>query len=825
VRVRGDTTSSGDASDPDGAAGSSTATEQADAAGRSNGSVRDSGTRRWRPPLAGSRTVTQGLLPLYRSYQQAAARGGQLAERWWWLPGRLFGAVTMAPALLAIAWLVPGAGMLLAGRLLPLPMVIIFVPLALAIGYFAMRQLPSSWPQFGEPDLSGKPDAVLDATAARGWRADVPVGALIATVAIAAGFGVWQAVLRSEQVFAVGDPSVYLQYGYWIAEHGTARIPTSASSFGTTGGLVFDSPGFYSSGGSLTPSFLPGLPLVLAAGTWLSGLGGALMMPAVLGGCAVLSFGGLVGRLAGPRWAPVGALVLAVSLPELYVSRTPFAEPLVQVLLFGGLCLFIDSFGVLGGGLALAGLGGLALGLTVLVWIGSLSILLPVFPVLALLFVRRRRQAGPLGTGLFLGIGIGLAAGLVLARSYLSTLSSELHVFGLCAAAFGVVTGLIAPLAVPGVRARMRQAFEWRPRMVGLGGGEISLPSLGSVAQWLALAVPVVALIALAIRPYLQTVRGQTDPTLIREVAALQRIVGLPVDGRRQYYEQSLDWVLWYLGIPAVLLACAGAASLGRRLVRAAFEWRASVVAARLWPLPLLIIMWSVATGLWDPAVAPWQLWASHRLVPVVLPGLVLLGVWVSSRLTMRAAVLGASRLTVVLVAFCCVLALAIPPLVTSLNPGLVPRTSVGRYSSGVAKLVSRVRLRGAGASATYGGSVAAASALCAGIGPGASVVFVNASTAAEFAPTVRGLCDIPAASMAAGSSAATVEQVATSIERAGRRPVLLGPSRASVALFGIVPRRVVSLRTTRDAEVLTGPPAGVWPASYVVWMASPLGS
>ncbi len=136
---------------------------------------------------------------------------------------------------------------------------------------------------------------------------------------------------------------------------------------------------------------------MLAAGTWLSGLGGALLMPAVLGGCAVLSFGGVVGRLAGGRWAPVGALVLAVSLPEIYVSRTPFSEPLVQVLLFGGLCMFIDSFGVLGGGIAVAGLGGLALGLTVLTWIGSLSILLPAFPVLALVVrgsagARRRRS-------------------------------------------------------------------------------------------------------------------------------------------------------------------------------------------------------------------------------------------------------------------------------------------------------------------------------------------------------------------------------------------------------------------------------------------------
>ena len=77
-------------------------------------------------------------------------------------------------------------------------------------------------------------------------------------------------------------------------------------------------------------------------------------------------------------------------------------------------------------------------------------------------------------------------------------------------------------------------------------------------------------------------------------------------------------------------------------------------------------------------------------------------------------------------------LALAIPPLVTTLNPGLAGKPSVGRYSSGVAKLLSRVRLRGVGASATYGGSVAAASSLCAAIGPSASVLFVDEQLAAD---------------------------------------------------------------------------------------------
>jgi len=596
----------------------------------------------------------------------------------------------------------------------------------------------------------------------------------------------------------------------------------------------------------ITPEFLPGLPLVLAGGAWLGGLGGALLMPAVIGGCAVLSFAGLAGRLCGPWWAVAGELVLAVCLPEVYASRTLLSEPLVQVLLFGGLCLFIDSFvvrhrdtagpGGPGGGFALAGLGGLALGLTVLVSLGSLGMLLPVFPVLAVLFVARRPQAGPFGLGFFFGIGIGLSAALVLGRAYLSTVSAQLHLVGLSAAGFGIVTALIAPLAFPGARARLRRVCAFHLRFKWFKGENVVLPSLGAMLAGLAVALPVLTLVVLAVRPYVQVVRGQTDPGLIRQVAALQRLERLPVDGLRQYYESSLYWVFWYLGVPAVLLACAGTAVLGRRSVRAALTEGPvpSGAALRLWGLPFLIIGWSVVTVLWNPSVVPWQPVASHRLVAVVLPGLLLLALWVSSRLTSRASVLGASRAAVALVGVCCVLALAIPPLVTTLNPGLAAKATVGRYSSGVSKLVSRVQLRGVGASATYGGSVAAASALCTSIGQSASVLFVDFSTAASFAPTVRGLCGQPAALLVLGPSAgasgsasasAQLEAAVRAIEQVGQRPVLLGPTQASVSLPGITPRRVVLLRTSGDAQVLTGPPGGTWSVTYSVWLAAPSGN
>ncbi len=781
------------------------------------------------------------------------------------VPGRAFAAVTVTPALLAVAWLLPGTGLLLAGRLLAVPMVIVFVPLTVALFYFAIGRLPVSWPRFNQAEPGAAP-------AAAQRKAGVPPVALLAMLAIAAAFGLWQAVLRSEQVFVTSDPAVYLQYGYWIAEHGTARIPVSAAAFGGAQGLDFATPGFAVSGGSVTPAFMAGLPLVLAGGTWLAGLSGALLMPAVLGACAVLSFAGLVGRLCGAWWAVAGELVLAVGLPEVYTSRAPFSEPLVQVLLFGGLCLFVDS--LVTRRLLLAGLGGLTLGLTVLASVASLGVLLPAFPVIAVLFVAKREQAVPFGAGLVLGIGTGLGAGLVLARAYLSTLSAQLHLIGLSAFDCCAVTALILTLAIPAVRGWLRRMFGYQVRVIGFKG-QVYLVSLGDLAQWLALVLPVVVLVGLAERPYLQTVRGQADPAMVRAVAALQRLEGLPVDGLRQYYESSLHWVLWYLGAPALLLACAGAATLGSRSVEAVLGARSReaveaveaveaadldpapasaanpgaapapvtnpapasasasasasppATVAGMWGLPLVIVAWSVVTVLWDPSVVPWQPMASRRLVPVVLPGLVLFGVWMSSWLRSRAGAFGASRVALTVVGACCVLALAVPPLVTTLNPGVAKSAGSSSSAGAVTKLASRVQLHGVGASATYGGSVAAAAALCAAIGPSASVLVTQASTAATFAPVIRGMCGQPVALVVpaptAAAFAAELGQAVRSVEQAGRRPVLLGPTKSSVSLPGALPQQAVALRTSGDAQSLTGAPADTWPVSYAAWLAVPV--
>ena len=157
----------------------------------------------------------------------------------------------------------------------------------------------------------------------------------------------------------------------------------------------------------------------------------------------------------------------------------------------------------------------------------------------------------------------------------------------------------------------------------------------------------------------------------------------------------------------------------------------------------------------------------------------------------------------------------------TTLNPALAAQPSVGAYSSGAAKLLSRVHLQGVGASAAYRGSLAAAASLCAALGPSASVLFTSSSAAGTFAPAVRELCGQPAAWVRGGSPAA-LQQAVRSVQRAGRRPVLLGPSASSVTVAGGVPRQVISLRTSGDAEDLTGAPDGTRPATYTLWLAMP---
>jgi len=736
----------------------------------------------------------------------------------------------------------------LAGRFSALPMILMFVPLAAVLCFLAARRLPASWPTFRPerpapatetperpapaaetPDHPVQQTEVPETRTAdtQASKQPAPWWAVAGTVAVAVVFAAWQIAERTEQIIFLRDPATYLQVGYWLAHHGSLPIQNSLAAFGGSHpGLSFASASYSPRGSGIVPQFMTGMPVVLAAAVWLGGIPAALMATPLIGGCAVLSFGGLAGRLAGPRWAPAAAAVLALSLPEQYTSRSTFSEPLAQVLIFGGLCLLADSLladprpadprpaGSQGAGRAagrsswrsqdkvLAALGGLALGLTVVVRVDGLSDILPAVPFVGVLLAARRRQAVPFAVALVIGVGYGLADGYLLSRPYLDLEAPSLRPLALIAAVVVLLTG--AAVAVTASRPARAKLAGWRKtRLAGWRKAR--------AVRWLpaaAATLTVLIFAGFAVRPLVQTVAGQTDPTSIADVAGWQRLAGLPVNGRQQYYQDSLYWVIWYLGVPAVLLGAFGLAMLARRGVRAVTTWRDPGAAARVWALPGLIALWVIVSVLYRPAVSPDQPWASSRLVPFVLPGLILGAIWASAWLKDRAGQLGQSRAAVV--ASCCVASLVIPTTLTNLDIG-VAKTAAGLQLSAHGMAFSRL---GAG-------ELAAVDKLCAAIGPNASVVILDQLTADRFAQLVRGMCDTPAATLTTVSPA-TVGAVVTGIEGTGRHPILLAGNSSELASSGGRLSLVVNLLTTQEAHNLTSPPTRTGVIHYTVWMSRP---
>jgi hypothetical protein len=603
---------------------------------------------------------------------------------------------------------------------------------------------------------------------------------------------------------------------YWIAGHGSLPIPESLRDFGGAHpGLTFASTGLTATHGGLSPQFAPGLAILTAGGWWIHGMASAVLVSPVLGALAVLTFGGLAGRLAGPQWAPPAALILAVTLPEQYTSRSAFAEPLAQLLLLGGLCLVADSLTIRPGrswlrrdpewlswpawlspGLAAAALGGLALGLAALAAPNVLPDLIPVIPFAGLLAAARRPQALPLGLGVLAGAGYAIAATWVTAPAALAAPGFPIRQASLIAAGVAVATvAAVAVAAWPPARSRAARLIpgllRWRLPEVAAG------------------LVPA-ALIAFLIRPSVQTAHWHPGAGTSGYIGALQKFLGLPVQPTRSYAEDSLYWVIWYIGIPALLLAGFGMALLVRRCARALLRWADADGAARAWGLPLLIFGWTTVIVLWDPQTVPDQPWASRVLVPLVLPGFILCAIWVAAWLDRRARERGAGLTAVSLAAACFVLAMAVPTALTTFGITL-SQSGSGR---------SGPTATGLGVTRTGAGQTAAVQELCGAMSARMSVVILDRVAAGEFAQAIRGMCGVPVGVLA-GAPEAQVQAVIRGIAGAGREPVLVATRPSELTVYGVTPRRAVHLVTTQDAHDLTQPPTAPWPITYQLWMSA----
>ncbi len=679
--------------------------------------------------------------------------------------GRLLVRATVAPALLVLAWLAVALPLLMAGVFRPAPAIALFAPVAAVVLWFGLRYRPCGLPEAARGSLSGR-----GADAVPWWTTG-------SVLAITVAFLVLQVVMVSEQIVVRRDPASYVQFATWLAEHGSLPIPRSAGAFGgPDAALRFDSPAFYEDGGAIVPQFMAGMPLVLALGGWLGGTHGILLMAPLLGACGVLAFAGLVARLVGPRWAPAGALLLALTLPMLYVSRSTFSELPAIVLLLGGLSLLDDVRREKGrDAAAKAFLAGLALGLIVLVRIDGLRDVLPVLAFAGLLVGLRRRTGYWLAGGLLLGAGAGLVEGFTMSRPYLRYLDSSLKpLLAISAAVPAATVALTVLLRLDRTGTRLRR--------LGSAAARGPLPGIAA-------GLTVLVMAGFAARPLVQTVRRvpatRDDELNVRFIEMVQRIQHLPVDGTRQYSELSLYWVAWYIGVPALLFATLGAALLVRRLLSG---------RSPEWLPPYAMIAWTTTQVLIRPGITPDHPWASRRLIGLVIPGLLLFTVFASAWTVRRVRRLGYGTKPVNCGAVAGVALMLVPVVLTS-GGFLVTRTEQHE--------------------------VGAVRGMCGALRPRSSVVVVEQSTADRFLEVVRGMCGVPAARVRGGAAPADVARVIAGVRRAGRQPVIMAAKPGQVAPYG-TPERVLHVRTRQDGRTLSRPPGGTWGLVMDVWIARP---
>lgn len=646
-------------------------------------------------------------------------------------------------------------------------------------------------------------------------------------VAIAVGHGWWAAATHAEHVVLRRDAGSYALFTQWIATRHGLPVPSSLEAFGGSAALtdpafrlaspaffavVHGTPGAAGAGVDIVPQFLLGAPAVYSLGWWTAGWPGVLISPAIVSALALLAVGGLAARLAGPRWAVPVVAALALAQPVLHAARSTYSEPLALLMVTAATALLVDAVKAGNGRpwgpgtrpaawwIALAA--GLGFGLAGLVRVDSVREVAFLLPVAAILALRGHPASRPLVIGGLGGTLVAAVPAVLLSRPYLGEIAASL----LPLVAGGV---LLAVLSLVVVRVGRRRAEVATGTATALPSGR---PAPGSgiwPRRWPRLVAGVVLLVGvvLASRPLWMITRQDPNDPGSRVVAGLQLRQGLAVDGGRTYAEHSLSWVSWYVG-PVVVIA--GWLMLAG-LAGAATRWwllsgpgqrglRSSATGPNVppWLGPAVIGLAGTVLTLYRPGITPDHPWADRRLVPLVLPTLVVAAgaaaAWVG-RLARRRW--PASLLLAVLAA--AAVSMVLPPWLAT-APVAGDRTERGE--------------------------LAAVDSVCAQLKPGDAVLAVDNRTSNEWPQLIRGVCDVPAATLkvvepSVGGPA--VRAITAKMVAAGSNPVLIAGTPEGADLLrelALDPVKVVDLFTREDQRYLTRVPDGTDPLLVQVWLA-----
>jgi hypothetical protein len=206
-----------------------------------------------------------------------------------------------------------------------------------------------------------------------------------------------------------------------------------------------------------------------------------------------------------------------------------------------------------------------------------------------------------------------------------------------------------------------------------------------------------------------------------------------------------VNWVAWYIGPVITLTAVIGLAIVAYRAMKSKdIRWLAA----------LSVVFGAAVVYLNHPAITPDQIWASRRLLPVILPGIAIFGAmglaWIEERKKLPFGMQGK------IVATCLATLAIVGPLFISF-PFLQVRTHISELDQ--------------------------IEAVCAALPKNSAVIWVGNTARVSIQPT-RGFCNVPAGGLYNGiTSKEQLETIARALESKGYQPVI-GSFESDLNLF-----------------------------------------
>ena len=450
----------------------------------------------------------------------------------------------------------------------------------------------------------------------------------VSNALVVGGVLVWvlmNAVFSFQHLQMNRDPATYANAGLWLINSESIEIPRDkvfkvSYSDDRSPGMHFV-PGEKAELGNWTNMHTQGAHL-LPAYLGLSGRAGGpsfmLHVAPIFGGTAILALYTLIRSFMKPKWALIGAMVFACSLPLVYFSRDTYTEPIAATFVMGGLAVLTMALRQKTKNLGLWFVAGLLVSAGSMARIDIYMVIAPVLlSLFALLYIINREERKSLYPKLGVFLAGLITSGLVgyfdyqqLSSDYFRDVSDELYF--IIAAVLGVIViGLIGLVVEQRTSVLNNTVNNHTKKVAIVASGLVLLLSLTIALQpiWRTAYSNKVAKTITLIEA-----RGITPSTHI-------------VDGKevtRTFDELTPMWLVWYIGPVISVLAIGGLTIATYRII----------YRKEYYLLPVTVVVLAVSTiYLYEARIFPDQIWASRRLLPVIMPGIIVFGVYVLSLL------------------------------------------------------------------------------------------------------------------------------------------------------------------------------------------------